>query len=153
MRSCAALDERTAATDRSCAALDERTTATERSCAALGEGTTATVRSCEREVATGSERDASVVKLARSGTVVRVRQDTHPNAMARYHELLRAQAPQQRLAQAASLTRMTRALALAGIRARHPGASAEEIRARLVVRLYGREVGHRLCGALPPDAV
>jgi hypothetical protein len=82
-----------------------------------------------------------------------VHQDTHPAALARYHELLRAQAPLERLAQLVSLTRMTRELALAGIHARHPGASPQEVRARLIVRLYGRNVAERLCGPLPPDAV
>jgi len=48
---------------------------------------------------------------------------------------------------------MTRQLALAGIRQRHPGASAEEVRARLIVRLYGREVAERLCGTVPADAI
>jgi hypothetical protein len=52
-----------------------------------------------------------------------------------------------------ALTKATRQLALAGIRQRHPQASAEEIHARFVVRLYGREVGERLRGALPPDAI
>ena len=41
-------------------------------------------------------------------------QDTSPSAVARYHELLRAQTPAQRLAQAAALTRATRELALRG---------------------------------------
>jgi hypothetical protein len=82
-----------------------------------------------------------------------VLRDTDPASAARYHELLRAQAPHQRLAQAAALTRMTRQLALAGIRQRHPGASADEVRARLIVRLYGREVAERLCGTVPADAI
>jgi hypothetical protein len=44
-------------------------------------------------------------------------------------------------------------LALAGIRQRHPGASEEEVRARLIVRLYGRAVAQRLCGTVPVDAI
>jgi hypothetical protein len=48
---------------------------------------------------------------------------------------------------------MTRQLALAGIRERHPGASGEELRARLIVRLYGRGVAERLCGTVPADAI
>jgi hypothetical protein len=82
-----------------------------------------------------------------------VLRDTHPAAHARYHELLRAQAPHQRLAQAVALTRATRQLAVAGIRQRHPMASDEEVRARLVVRLYGRDVAERLVGPLPADAI
>jgi hypothetical protein len=48
---------------------------------------------------------------------------------------------------------MTRQLALAGIRERHPGAPADEVRARLIVRLYGRVVAERLCGTVPADAI
>ena len=82
-----------------------------------------------------------------------VLRDTDSAAMARYHALLRAQAPYQRLAQAVALTRMTRQLALAGIRQRHPGVSEEEVHARLIVRLYGRRVAERLCGPVPADAI
>jgi hypothetical protein len=66
---------------------------------------------------------------------------------------LRAQAPSQRLAQAASLTRTVRELAAAGIRQRHPAASAEEVRVRLAVRIYGRETARRLFESIPDDAV
>src|SRR4051794_38631292 len=59
-----------------------------------------------------------------------VYQDTNPAMVARYYEHLRAKAPYERLAQAASLTRMTRELAVAGIRQRHPDASDDEIRKR-----------------------
>jgi hypothetical protein len=48
---------------------------------------------------------------------------------------------------------MTRELAVAGIRQRHPGASDDEIRVRLVVRLYGRDVARRLFGEIPSDAI
>ena len=82
-----------------------------------------------------------------------MRRDTDPASAARYYELLRGQAPYQRVAQAAALTRMTRQLALAGILQRHPGASAEEVRVRLIARLYGREVAERLCGTIPSDAI
>ena len=60
--------------------------------------------------------------------------------MSRYHELLRARAPHQRLAQAIALTRMVRQLAEAGIRQRHPDARDDEVRVRLTVGLYGRDV-------------
>jgi DNA-binding MarR family transcriptional regulator len=79
--------------------------------------------------------------------------DTSPAADARYHELLRAQSPAARLEQAAALTRAVRQLAEAGIRQRHPGASDAEVRVRLTVRLYGREVAARLFGAVPADAI
>ena len=61
-------------------------------------------------------------------------QDTSARAIARYHELLQAQPPHQRLAQAMALTRTVRELAMAGIRQRHPGASDDEIRMRRSTR-------------------
>lgn len=79
--------------------------------------------------------------------------DTSPAADARYHELLRAQAPAQRLEQANALSRAVREMAVAGIRQRHPRASDAEVRARLTVRLYGRAVAQRLFGDVPEDAV
>jgi hypothetical protein len=80
-------------------------------------------------------------------------EDTTAAALDRYHELLRAQAPHQRLAQAMALSRTIRELAIAGIRLRHPGASERELQVRLAVRLYGPAVGRRLFGQIPPDAV
>jgi hypothetical protein len=79
--------------------------------------------------------------------------DTTPSALDRYHELLRAQEPHERLAQAAALTQAVRELAVVGIRQRHPGASDDEVRRRLAVRLYGRDVAERLFGDIPADAV
>ena len=80
--------------------------------------------------------------------------DTGPAAIDRYHELLRRQAPHERLEQMNALSAAARELAVAGIRVRHPDASAEEISVRLTVRLYGRDVARRLFGQLvPADAV
>jgi DNA-binding HxlR family transcriptional regulator len=79
--------------------------------------------------------------------------DTTGPADERYHELLRAQLPHQRLQTAMSLSRAVRELAEAGIRERHPLADAAEVRVRLVVRLYGRDVAARLFRSVPDDAV
>ena len=79
--------------------------------------------------------------------------DTRREADERYHALLRSQKPSDRLAQASALSRSVRDLALAGIRARHPHANDAELRARLIVRLYGRAIATRLCGEVPADAV
>lgn len=79
--------------------------------------------------------------------------DTSAVAVARYHDLLRAQTAPQRLEQTNALIAAVRELAVAGLRARHPDASPEELRKRLTVRLYGREVAARLFGAIPSDAV
>jgi hypothetical protein len=82
-----------------------------------------------------------------------VEQDTSPEQMRRYHERLRAMEPWQRLRTAASLSKGVRRLAEAGLRMRHPGASDQEIRVRLVVRLYGRPAGIRLFGTVPDNAL
>lgn len=87
------------------------------------------------------------------GASLDVVQDTNGRALDRYHELLRAQAPHERLAQAMALTKMTRELALEGIRRRFPLAGEQELRVRFAVRLYGRDVGARLFGNIPDDAV
>jgi hypothetical protein len=79
--------------------------------------------------------------------------DTTGAAFDRYHELLRAQKPHERLEQAAAPTRAVRELAVAGIKQRGPGASEDEARIRLAVRLYGRPIAERLFGEIPPDAV
>lgn len=80
-------------------------------------------------------------------------QDTSPSQVARYHELLRAMTPAQKAAATASLCIAARQMAMAGLRQRHPGASEDELRARLFVRLYGRADAIRVLGDVPDDAV
>ncbi|HET9958177.1 MAG TPA: hypothetical protein VFQ61_26965 [Polyangiaceae bacterium] len=70
--------------------------------------------------------------------------DTSPEAEERYFELMRRQPPAARLAAAARLCSAVRALAEAGIRDGHPGATEQEVRAHLAARMYGREVASRL---------
>ena len=79
--------------------------------------------------------------------------DTTLEGQARYADLLRAASPEARLAQALSLSQAVRDLAIAGIRNRFPSATAEEIRARLAVRLYGREIACRVYSNVPNDAI
>lgn len=76
-------------------------------------------------------------------------QDTVPRQQARYIELLRAQPPEDRLRKAGALTRAVRRMAEAGIRQRFPEADDTEVRVRLAVRLYGRDVALRLFGPHP----
>lgn len=73
-------------------------------------------------------------------------QDTSSEQSARYHQLLREMTPQKRLSAG------VRALALCGLRQRHPQASEAELRVRLTVRLYGRACAERLFGDIPKDA-
>lgn len=60
--------------------------------------------------------------------------------------------PDRRLEAAMRLSLGVRELALAGIRESHPEATEDELRVRLTVRLYGREVAQRLFGTVPDDA-
>ncbi len=70
--------------------------------------------------------------------------DTSEPALERYYELLRARTPLARLTTAADLSSAVRQLAESSIRAAAPGAPAGVVRARLALRLYGREVAARL---------
>jgi hypothetical protein len=79
--------------------------------------------------------------------------DTSDAADRRYHELLREKAPHERLAQAMALSNAVRQMAMAGLRARHPAATEDELRVRYVVRVYGRAAAERLFGSVPEDAV
>lgn len=81
-----------------------------------------------------------------------MRQDTDPAAQERYYELLRAAGPARRLETAVSLSATVRTLAEKGIRARHPHAADDEVRVRLAVRLYGRDVARSLFAHVPDDA-
>ena len=70
--------------------------------------------------------------------------DTSEPAMERYYELLRARTALARITATANLTSAVRQLAEAAIRVEEPDAPAGVVRARLAMRLYGREVAARL---------
>lgn len=78
--------------------------------------------------------------------------DTTPQARARYYELLRRATLAQRVSALNGASRGIKRLAEAGIRREHPQASDDEVRVRLAVRLYGRDLGRRLFGTIPEDA-
>lgn len=80
-------------------------------------------------------------------------QDTSPEQLRRYHDLLRSLTPAERAKKAAALSSSVRKLALAGLRQRHPHATPHELTVRLCVRLYGRDFAARVFGQLPFDAV
>ncbi len=91
-----------------------------------------------------------------SGTVPsQMMRDTSLSQQNDYYARLARLTPEQRLRIAASLSAGVRRLAEAGIRQRHPEATADEVRVRLTVRLYGRGAGRRLfgAGAVPSDAI
>jgi hypothetical protein len=78
--------------------------------------------------------------------------DTSPEGKRFYFARLAKLTSFERLALMRESTGMIRRLAEASIRNEHPEASPEELRARLAVRLYGRETVERVLGPLPPDA-
>lgn len=104
----------------------------------------------DRRVSPGDARMQSSGSRAILSSV----RDTDPKTARRYAELLRAKSGMDRLAQAMSLSKLTRDMAIAGIRSRHPDLSEDELRIRLTVTLYGREAAIRLFGAtnVPADA-
>ena len=77
--------------------------------------------------------------------------DTAPEVAARYRGRIRALTGARRLEIAAQLTEGVRTLAEAGLRRRHPGASADELRCRLAALLHGRAVAERLFRRVPAD--
>jgi hypothetical protein len=79
-------------------------------------------------------------------------QDTSPAQQEAYYQRLRKLTPVERLQIVSRLNRGVRRLAMIGLRMQHPGASEEEVRVRLVVRLYGREFAERHCDNVPADA-
>jgi hypothetical protein len=78
--------------------------------------------------------------------------DTDPAQWARYVEHLRGLGVDGRWLLLGRLVADARALARAGLRARHPNAEAQEIEVRLAALLYGREAAARI-GPVPADAV
>lgn len=79
-------------------------------------------------------------------------EDTSSEQLRRYHDRLRAMTPIERMESTIALCRAVRELAEAGIRARYPEADDVEVRVRLAVRLYGREVATCAFGRVPDDA-
>jgi hypothetical protein len=77
--------------------------------------------------------------------------DTAPEIAARYDAMIRALPGARRLELAAGLSSGVRALAEAGLRDRHPGASEREIQCRLAALLYGRAVAERVFKDVPSD--
>lgn len=78
--------------------------------------------------------------------------DTSPEAKRFYFERLSSMTCSERLALMRESSRMIRSIAEAAVRREHPDASPAELRARLGVRLYGREIVERVLGTVPADA-
>lgn len=75
--------------------------------------------------------------------------DTAPEVERLQIDLLRAMPPGRKLLLAADISAAVKALALAGVRVRHPRASESEIRRRLATLLLGEELARKVYGDLP----
>lgn len=96
----------------------------------------------------GSEVDQPGPRVSVPGEML----DTSPGARRFYYESLARLTTGERLALMDAGSRMIRGLAEAAIRREHPDVTIQELRARLAVRLYGRELAQRALGPVPADA-
>ncbi|HEX4951878.1 MAG TPA: hypothetical protein VF017_00580 [Thermoanaerobaculia bacterium] len=78
----------------------------------------------------------------------RLLSDTHPDAEAVQIAIYRAMAPWQKAALVADAMATSRALAMAGLRLRHPGASEAELQRRLMDLVLGEELAAKVYGPL-----
>ena len=83
--------------------------------------------------------------------------DTQPEAEAVLIDLLRQAPPWRKLHMVDQLNQTVRALALGGLRQRHPDATPQELRRRLADLLLGPDLAARAYGPLQapeiPDAI
>ncbi len=78
--------------------------------------------------------------------------DTDPAAERVQMAIFRDMAPARKIQLVVEAIAASRDLALAGLRARHPGASPEELRRRLFGLELGEELACRVYGPLPDEA-
>jgi len=76
-------------------------------------------------------------------------EDTHPDAERVLIDLLRAASPARKLGMMLDANRAARALALTGLRERHPNDSPSRLRRRLADLWLGPELAARAYGPLP----
>jgi hypothetical protein len=76
-------------------------------------------------------------------------EDTHPDAERVLIELLRAAPPSRKIAMVLSANRTARALALTGLRERHPKESPARLQRRLADLWLGPELAAKAYGPLP----
>ena len=77
--------------------------------------------------------------------------DTSPEQLARHAALIRAMTPKQRADALRAVDRGVRRLAMAGLRARHPGASDRELVIRHFAAVHGPELAARVYGWSPGE--
>jgi hypothetical protein len=74
--------------------------------------------------------------------------DTSPEAERVFIGLLRQATPARKLRMMEDASLATKRLALAGLRQRHPAADERELKARLAVLLFGKELGGKVASSL-----
>jgi hypothetical protein len=79
-------------------------------------------------------------------------EDTDPAAERVLIDLLRNASPTQKIRMMESANRAARALALTGLRERHPNDSPAQLRRRLADLLLGPELAAKAYGPLPQDS-
>jgi hypothetical protein len=80
-------------------------------------------------------------------------EDTSPEMFDAYIARLRSMTTVEKFRALDGLMTEGRELARLGIRLRHPEAGPEEVKVRLFVRLYGRELAERVYPTVPSDAM
>lgn len=75
-------------------------------------------------------------------------EDTHPEIEARLVEAWRSMTPSEKLSQAFAMRQTMMAMAMAGLRLRHPDESEARLRRRLAAILVGEDLANRAYGPL-----
>ena len=75
--------------------------------------------------------------------------DTKPDAEHVWLDLMRRASPEKKLYMVGQMNEAIRALALEGLRARHPSATPDELRRRLADLVLGPELAAKVYGPIP----
>lgn len=75
-------------------------------------------------------------------------EDTHPEIEARMVEAWRAMTPNEKFSQVFAMRETVMAMAMAGLRSRHPEESDARLRRRLAAILVGEDLANRAYGPL-----
>jgi hypothetical protein len=81
--------------------------------------------------------DKTSIMQKRQNKLNPVPKDTSPKAYSIYHKILASLSPQQRLEMVFELSENVRAIAVAGLRKRHPEFTDQQIAFEIIHKLYG----------------
>ena len=109
-------------------------------------------REFSQEFSPGIQSNFCSAPLAPADAFMRtLAEDTHPDAERVLIDLLRGASPARKMAMVLSANRTARALAMTGLRERHPSESATRLRRRLAELWFGPELACKAYGPLPED--